>query len=326
MSSLVLDSGGKGFAGYAYVVVVPYPSRGVTGIKVSDGESGNDNGLGEYVFWIKVGDIKESTTEVYQYQNPDQGISLVWLTNIPNARPGRALAREHLEDVGESAAGWHALYAQDQTGALELCKALRKFLKQYECNRAIIEDKRPVVTQEYNLFSDALREAIYRRSHNHPVDGTELLKERRHEVLGVYLLVTPNVRALNEGFSSALSPYRKFWVQIQSVEAETSTTFALIADKFRSQIPSFSYNAFRVGSKEELPNAVQLMNDELHKVLNKIKCSNESCEWSLFENGWTLVEGQFDQRQLEAFVDWFEEGPIDLSSYRRVEEDSEASE
>ncbi|KAG8791189.1 hypothetical protein FRC12_009918 [Ceratobasidium sp. 428] len=294
----------------AYIVVVPKPSKGVLGFKrYADDDTGPDD-RGQYMFWIKIGDSASPMDRLQKYLNPDQAhnrapalshnsLGLVHLTNCPSTKPGKDLERKHLRQVGVTDTEWHALYAADKDGAAKLCVALHDFLKKFPPN----SNPAAGTFDDFSLIFGSL---IDNRFQNNQVDGREVLIAPSR-VYAIYVLVTPNTNTTNVGVAT----------MIRSAETPHITSYALMAERFKTLMPSFSFNGFRVDTKQQMPAVVEMMQEKLRELLD-FTMSEYGCQWEEYEDGWFVVEGeQMPTYLLDQFVDWFDEGPVDLLAYNR---------
>ncbi|KAG9124367.1 hypothetical protein FRC07_011879 [Ceratobasidium sp. 392] len=77
----------------------------------------------------------------------------------------------------------------------------------------------------------------------------------------VYILVAPSIYAEKWGFSkrTALNTESEtYWIEINFLQTSTSTAYAFAVERFRSHIPSFSYNGFHVLEKNQVDKAVNV--------------------------------------------------------------------
>ncbi|KAG8719606.1 hypothetical protein FRC09_010900 [Ceratobasidium sp. 395] len=90
-----------------------------------------------------------------------------------------------------------------------------------------------------------------------------------------------------------------------------------MAERFKTLIPSFSFNGLRVDTKQQMPAMVEMMQEKLRELLDWFE-GYFGCRWEENEDGWFVVEGaQVPTYFLDQFVDWFDEGPVDLLAYNR---------
>ncbi|KAG8796047.1 hypothetical protein FRC12_005837 [Ceratobasidium sp. 428] len=301
-----MSAAAKKYEADAYIVVVPKPSKGVLGFKRYADDDTAPDARGQYMFWIKIGDSASPMDRLQKYPNPDQALGLVHLTKCSSTKPGKDLERLHLRQIGETDTEWHALYAADKDGATKLCDALHHLLIQ--C--------RPTSppTETFDDFSLVFGTLIDNRFQNNQVDGREVLIAPSR-VYAIYLLVTPNTNTTNVGVATGNAT--RYSISIRSAETPHITSYALMAERFKTLMPSFSFNGFRVDTKQQMPVVVEMMQEKLRELLD-FTTSEYGCQWEEYEDGWFVVEGeQMPAFLLDQFVDWFDEGPVDLLAYNR---------
>ncbi|KAG9102564.1 hypothetical protein FRC07_010208 [Ceratobasidium sp. 392] len=78
-------------------------------------------------------------------------------------------------------------------------------------------------------------------------------------VYAIYVLVTPNTNTENLGVADGTST--RYSIQIKSAETPHITAYTLMSERFKTLIPSFSFNGFRVDTANELPRVVEMMKE-----------------------------------------------------------------
>ncbi|KAG9084092.1 hypothetical protein FRC06_004211 [Ceratobasidium sp. 370] len=301
----------------AYVVVVPEPKRGVYGIKqFEDPETAGPNKQrGQYLFWVKIGDGKNPFRRLQQYTNPDQGTAAVRFKDSPSPSPGKALEVELLRDIGATDTEWHALFARDIEGARVLRKLLFKFLQQYPAPKTA---KQPLTSQVYKTFVQEFNKVIagcYRNDFN--TMAKEIDFADGYQVHVVYIVVTPSIYSENCGFSGRTASNTEsetYWIEVNSARTKTSTACAFMAERFKSYIPSFSYNGFRVQDESEVDECVEYILRYLEDLLRL--AGNDNYGWDVKKQMWWVIAGgDFDRTLLQQYVDWFDQGPRPLFDY-----------
>ncbi|KAG8692628.1 hypothetical protein FRC08_009632 [Ceratobasidium sp. 394] len=119
---------------YAYIIIVPNPMESETlGIRR---ETAADK-LGEYYFWMKIGDSDNPKQRLSQYQDPDSAyVTLRLATTGGFDNPGKALELAHLMHNAKgglkpgATTEWRALCAMDEEGAFDLRDRLISLLEE----------------------------------------------------------------------------------------------------------------------------------------------------------------------------------------------------
>ncbi|KAG8713617.1 hypothetical protein FRC09_018518 [Ceratobasidium sp. 395] len=313
--------------GYAYIVVVPKPTKETFGIQRYD-EPGQGDKRGQFMFWIKIGDSDNPLKRVKSYTNPDQQISIVHIIESPSQKVGKALENALLKGGG-TRTEWHPLYAKDEAGAKALCKTLRDFMEKYPLvpnederqplvlsikYKAFIRDFDDVKRNRYHLLADSLAAALPKSEGQIPV---------------VYILVTPEITSKSYGITGLnYRQYTTYHVVIGSSLTTTGSAYAFFSQRFTPHNPSFSYNGFRVHGKAKVEKVAKAMCDTFESLLehvNRVSKDDDPGE----ETGETgkrrtyrlnLTDGEtVDRVILELYVNNFDLGPIEVLNYVNID-------
>ncbi|KAG9087950.1 hypothetical protein FS749_002539 [Ceratobasidium sp. UAMH 11750] len=237
---------------YAYVLIVPNPfGTGSFGIRRDPALAGQDE-LGQYYFWIKVGDSDNPEDRVDDYKNQNQGfVYLKFEDAEPN--PGKKLETAVLGNKlrGGLAPGskteWRALYVRDREAAFELGKRLSNFLEEISSTEGLLQ---------YNGVLRSLTTAV-EGTIDVAGDTGGYIKHPR-----ISIVVQPGVRtgAINFGFAwdetfdkgkthaevKEDEIFYAFQISIALSNTRHARVFDYVAETYKDFCPDISYNAFSV--------------------------------------------------------------------------------
>ncbi|KAG9123098.1 hypothetical protein FRC07_000234 [Ceratobasidium sp. 392] len=223
-----------------------------------------------------------------------------------------------LKGYGDTGTEWHALFAENHDAALVLNEQLFILMTELE-----VAD-----THEYHILGGFLRKVVlqncYQGFDGRGISNGRELKEEAKQIFAVYVLITPGLHGDNRGITGTRGTIR-FSITIKAAKTQKSTAYEFAAERFQSHIPSFSYNGFRVKNAKEQRRAVKKMREYFEMVLQDMKDTDaehygtqHEIECAIDDDDRYWVKGKdLDRTLLREYVDWFDEGPIDLLAYNR---------
>ncbi|KAG8692627.1 hypothetical protein FRC08_009631 [Ceratobasidium sp. 394] len=291
-----VDSAPK-IASSAYIIVVPDPVNTVTcGIR----RWYKTDTLGEYYFWMKIGDSSKPKQRLSQYKDPDRAYAVVNFTDVVGKeKPGKALELKHLEKhiQGGLSPGatteWRALCARTKKDAFKLRERLCILLRSI--------DEKP---HTYKEASELIETAV-----SGTCTGAGEARTPGESYSWVSIVVQPRIdkQQKNWGFSILNEP-NEFRVSVRSSITKWDTVEGLVKSQYANLCPDISYNALRLPgnwSRAQCEQASLSIVTRIGKAFNCLVPNISDPEW---DGGWfTIQVADDDHNKLAVLVDLLEE-------------------